>query len=243
MKIDGRCFLVTTLLTCTIATRSFAGVAPYVRLDFGGSGFRMTEANTFIKQSETSLKSAGYPAAFQKVGTAFGPSASVGLWLFRGFRLGGTYSYLRSTRNNRVHVPGQLFYADDLVFKMTELGGEAAVRVARLGGLTVGANVANGRGELIEGFSVQDPYSLYTQDATAHRSKMTYGGFIGFDQTSLAGVAGFVRVGFQYRDIGKMPSHLSISDGTTSWQATGTTIPLNYTGVYFKAGVGYDLGH
>jgi hypothetical protein len=140
-------------------------------------------------------------------------------------------------------VPGYVFYADDLEFRMTEIGAEAAVRITRLGGLTFGGSVARGEAEMIEGFTVEDGFSQYYQDANAQSTKATYGAFIGFDQTNPAGLAGFVRAGFQYRDMGPMPSQLTISDGTNTTQSTGTSIPLDYSGVYFKVGIGFDLMH
>ena len=146
-------------------------------------------------------------------------------------------------RINHLHVPGQLFYADDLDFRMTEVGGEAAVRFTRLLGFTLGANVAKGRSQLIEGYSAEDASGQLYQDATANGSKTTYGAFLGFDQTNPSGIAGFIRAGFQYRNMGSLPSQLVISDGTTTTQATGNTIPLDYGGFYLKLGIGYDLGH
>jgi hypothetical protein len=243
MKIRGLSVLASFLLTCALAAPAVAGLSPYVRLDYGGSQLRMTDGNNLIHENEASLQEAGYPAAFEKIGSGYGPSASVGLWLFPAFRLGATYSYLRAVRNNQVHVPGALFYADDVDFRVTEIGGEAALRMKRLLGLTVGASVARGRAEMIEGYSVADAYGQFYQDATANRTKTTYGAFVGLDQTNPAGVAGFVRLGFQYRDMGRMPSQLTISDGVNTAQATGNTIWLDYSGIYFKVGVGYDFVH
>jgi hypothetical protein len=240
MKIHNLSLLAVVLVTCALAAPAVAGLSPYVRLDYGGNQLRMTDANHLILDTEALLKANGFPAQFHKVGTGYGPGGSVGLWIFPGFRLGATGAYLRTTQHNRVHVPGQLFYADDVDLRMTEFGGEAAVRIRRLAGLTLGGNVARGRAELIEGYSVEDPFSQFYQDAKAHRDITTYGAFVGIDQTNTAGVAGFIRAGFQFRDAGRMTSQLSVSDGTNTVQATGTTIPLDYSGFYVKVGIGYD---
>ncbi len=243
MRFRGQLALASALLACVIAMPAEAGIVPYVRLDYGSNQLQMHEGNNLIEQAEASFKAQGLPAEFRKVGAGLGPSGSVGLWLFPGFRIGATYSYLRSVRTNHLHVPGQLFYADDLDFRMTEVGGEAAVRFTRLLGFTLGANVAKGRSQLIEGYSAEDASGQLYQDATANGSKTTYGAFLGFDQTNPSGVAGFIRAGFQYRNMGSLPSQLVISDGTTTTQATGNTIPLDYGGFYLKLGIGYDLGH
>ena len=243
MRFRGRLALATTLLTCAAAVPAGAGIAPYVRLDYGGNQLQMREGNKLIEQAEASFKAQGLSATFRKIGAGMGPSGSVGLWLFPGFRVGATYSYLRSVRTNHLHVPGQLFYADDLDFRMTEVGGEAAVRFTRLLGFTLGADVAKGRAELIEGYSAEDFSGQLYLDATAHGTKTTYGAYVGFDQTNPSGVAGFIRAGFRYRDMGSLPSQLTISDGTNTTQATGKTVPLDYGGFYVKLGIGYDLGH
>jgi hypothetical protein len=138
-------------------------------------------------------------------------------------------------------VPGQLFYADDLDFRMTEIGAEAAVRIVPLAGFTVGANIAQGRAQMIEGYSFEDASGQLYEDATAGAVKTTYGAFVGIDQTNPAGLAGYIRVGFQYRNVGSMPSQVTLSDGTNSVQTTGNTIPLDYSGYYVKVGIGYDL--
>jgi len=124
---------------------------------------------------------------------------------------------------------------------MTEIGVEAAARLVRLGGLTVGASMARGRAELIEGLSREDASGQFNQDATAHRTRTTCGAFVGLDQTNSDGLAGFIRAGFQYRDMGHMPSRLTLFDGTNTTQTTGNTAWLDYSGFYVKVGVGYDL--
>ncbi len=241
MKTRDLLVLTSLLMVCALAAPAVAGIAPYVRLDYGGNGLRMTDQNISIRETEAALVEAGYPAAFQTVGLGYGPTASVGLWILPGFRVGATYSYLRAVRNLVLHVPDEIFYADDLDFRMTEIGAEAAVRFSRLQGLTVGVNVAQGRGELIEGYALEDAFGAFYMDVTAHRTRMTGGAFVGIDQTNLAGVAGFIRAGFQYRDMGRMPGEATLSDGTTTVQTTGRTTWLDYSGFYVRVGVGYDL--
>ena len=243
MKSRGRLSLVGLALSCVVAAPAVAGIAPYVRVDFGGSQFRMTDGNSRIRETETAFKTAGYTVDFHEVGTGYGSGAAAGLWLLPGFRVGATYSLLKSSLENYVHVPGDVFFADELQFRMSEIGAEAAVRIRSLAGLTLGANVARGRAELVEAYTVEDYYasSFYYQDGTGNRTVTTYGGYVGLDQTNPAGVVGFIRAGFQYRDVGRMPFHMVVSDGVTSSPVDGETIWLDYSGFYVKAGVGFDL--
>ncbi len=71
----------------------------------------------------------------------------------------------------------------------------------------------------------------------------TYGGYLGFERTNGRGVAGYIRAGYQVREVGRLPSKLTQSDGYTTVEATGNTIDLDYSGFYFKVGIGYDLAH
>jgi hypothetical protein len=244
MKNRDLSMLASILMTCALAAPVLAGVGPYVRLDYGGNELRMTGQNSVIRESEALHRAAGYPAAFQAIGTGYGPGVSVGMWMLPGFRVGATYSYLRAVRINRLGVADEISYSDKLDIRMNEVGAEAAVRIKRLAGLTLGASVAQGWAEMIEDLNVEDPHGLFYLDATSRRTQMTYGGFVGIDQTNAAGVAGFIRAGFQYRDMGHMPTDLTFSDGTTSVQETDRRMAeLDYSGFYVKVGVGYDLVH
>ncbi len=249
MRIRGLPVLAAVLLTCALAAPASAALSPYVRLDYGGTQLRMTDGNNLIRDNEAAYRAAGLPADFNTIGSSYGPSGAVGLWVLPGLRVGATYAYGRSVRHNRLHVPGVVWDASDLDFRMTEIGGEAAVRFRRLAGLTFGATVAQGRAEMIEGYAFEDftgwpdNFYQYYQDDVAKKTRITYGGYIGLDQTNEQGVAGFIRAGFVYRDMGHMPTDLTISDGTNTVQATGQTIWLDYSGFYVKAGIGYDLVH
>ena len=238
MKIRGRLVLASFLMTCVLVTPAAAGGAPYIRLDYGGNQLRMTDHNIRIRNAEVAFKAEGYPAELATIGSSYGPGVSVGLWILPGFRFGATYSYLRAVRNNCFDVPGEISYADDLDFRKNEVGAEAAVRFKRLAGLTVGVNVAQGRAEMTERYSREDADGLDSWDVIAHRTKPSFGAFVGIDQTNAAGVAGFIRAGFQYCDMGQMPSQKTLPDGT---QTTGTTIWTDYSGFYVRAGFGYDL--
>jgi hypothetical protein len=242
MNIRGLTVLASILMTCGLATPASAGVSPYVRFDYGGSQFRMTDANNLIRENEAAFRESGHPVEFDGIGAAYGPGVSAGLWLTDAFRLGATCSYLRAVRNNEFEVPANYSYVHEVDLRMTEIGVEAAVRMKGLAGLTVGANVAQGRGELIEGVT-ENSYGFayaYTK-AKAHKTKTTYGAFVGFDQTNSSGVAGFIRAGFQYRDLGHMSSEVSLTDGIDTVYGTDRTIWLDYSGFYVKVGFGYDL--
>jgi len=246
MKTRSRLVLASLLMTCVLATPAAAGVAPYVRLDYGGSQFRMTDLNNGIEDDNAELLDAGLPAMFEKVGSGYGPGASVGVWLTPGLRLGATYSYLRAVRINSLDLadPDVFAYDDELDLRMTEIGVEAAVRFKRLWGLTLGASVAQGRGEIIERLTVDqtvDVLDYYRLDGNAHRTKTTFGAFVGIDQTNDAGVAGYIQAGFQYRDFGRLSGEVTETDGVDVVRSTSRTVWLDYSGFYAKIGIGYDL--
>ncbi len=237
--------LCACLLLCGSVATAAAGVSPYVRADFGGQQLRMTDANLFVSNLERDFTTAGFSPDFHKVGMGNGPSVSAGLWLLPGFRVGATYSYDLTQVNNYVHEPGVLWYADEAQFRMTEIGGEAAVRVQRWAGLTLGARVAQGTARLAEGYAWEDYAGgtvLYS-DGVGTKTKTTYGGWIGLDQTNAAGVAGYVRLGWQYRDMGRITSHIRSTDDVTTWEGDAESVWLDFSGFYFRVGVGYDLVH
>jgi hypothetical protein len=184
----------------------------------------------------------GWPAEFEEVGAAYGPGASAGLWLFPGFRVGATFSYMRAVLNNGFDVPDQLLYVHEADLRVTEIGVEAAVRFERLMGLTLGGNVGRGRGELIEGLTVRDPFDRLYQTSEANKTKTTYGGFIGLEQANDAGVVGYIFAGFQYRDMGRMDSENTLTNGVDTVRWKDKTVWLDYSGYYVKAGIGYDFG-
>jgi hypothetical protein len=222
------------------AVPAMAGISPYVRTDFSGTGLRMTDGNKVIMDDQAALQAAGLPAHFSKVGTGYGPGLAAGVWLTPSLRVGATYSYHKSVNHNLVDVPGTIFYAHDLDFRMREIGAEAAWRFQRFGGLIVGANVAQGRAQMIERVTDEEIGGSLYLDSSAEHTKPTYGGWVGIDQTNAGGVAGYVRLGFQYRDMGRMPSAWTLSDGVNSVSGTAKTIWLDYTGIYFNVGVGFD---
>lgn len=223
-----------------LATSASAGISPYARLAYGGNQLKMSDVNGSIASDETAFRSVGVQADLDRVGLASGLEASAGLWLFPAFRVGASWATQKSVTRNRVHAPG-LFYGDDLEFRMKEIGAEAMIRVARLGGLSLGGQVAQGRAEFIEGFTVEDYSQQFYLDATGDYTKTTYAAFIGFEQTNTAGVAGSVRAGYHFRNMGRMPSQGTISDGVTSTPATGSTIPMDYSGFFLTVGIGFDL--
>jgi hypothetical protein len=243
MKIRDLSVLASLLITCAIATPVLGGVDPYVRVDYGQN--QLWNTSIEVENREAAFQASGYPATFERVGFGYGPGVSAGVWILPEVRVGITYSYLRAARGNGLYVPG-LSYPNEFDFRMNEVGAEAATRFNQLAGLTVGANVALGWAEMLGRFPAEDAGRLGYVDLTANRTRPTCGVFVGIDQTNpagtnLAGIAGFVRVGFQYRDMGRMPSHLTWSDGTERVKTTGETGWTDYSGLYVKVGIGYDL--
>jgi hypothetical protein len=238
MKIRDLSVLASLLMACAIATPVLGGVDPYVRVDYGQNG--LWNANVDVRNREAAFRADGYPATFETVGFGYGPGVSAGVWILPEVRLGVTYSYLRAARGNGLYEPG-FIYPNESDSRMNEVGAEAAARFKKLAGLMVGANVALGWAEMRGRFPAEDADRLGYVDLTAHRTRPTCGVFVGIDQTNLAGIAGFIRAGFQYRDMGEMPSQLTWSDGTDTVKTTGKTGWTDYSGLFVKVGFGYDL--
>ncbi len=247
MSIRCHPALVSLLLVCALTAPAAARVSPFVRLDFGGGDLRMTDVDKSITANQTELQAAGYPARFQKAGSAYGPSAAAGVWLTPAVRVGATYSYQKARHSNQLlSTDPAIYYVQNLDMRMSEVGVEAAVRFDRLQGLILGVNVAQGRAEASEDRSTEGLItehldgSMLDVSMTAKRTKPTYGAFIGIDQTNVDGVAGYIRAGFQYRDMGHMPGSSSTFNGVTTTPGTGDTVWMDFSGFYLKVGVGFD---
>ena len=235
---------LVTIALCLAASAASARIGPYARVSFGGDQLRMGAGNALLREVKTSFESQGLSADFHNIHVASGPSASAGLWLLPGFRVGAIYAAGHSYTENRLHVPGNLFYAEDLDFRTEEVGAEAAITVNRWKGFTLGGHVAQSHAKMVEGHTEQDftggAGDLF-QDATAEKTKITYGAYVGVEQHNENGIVGFLRAGYQFRDMGSMPSKLLISDGFSSVSATSTTIDLDFSGFYMRLGVGVDF--
>jgi len=224
-----------------LAPPASAWLDPYVRVAYGASQLKMSEVNANIDRVEASIQEAGYPASFRPVPVSYGPHASAGLWLFPGLRVGATYTYQRSYGVNRVHVPGSFFYEDDLDFRMRELGIEAAIRVPGLPGFMVGGEVARADAKMIEGVGADDAGGPFALDVTATGGGTTYNAYVGFEQTNSAHVAGFIRLGYRVRDMGRLPATGTTWDGVNTTPVSTQTAQLDYSGVYITMGMGFDL--
>jgi hypothetical protein len=80
-------------------------------------------------------------------------------------------------------------------------------------------------------------------DVTASKTHLTYGAFIGLDQTNTAGFSGWILAGFKLRDMGRMPLVGVSNDGAITTPVSGQTSWLDYSGFYLKIGSGFDWGH
>lgn len=233
---------VLALAVLSNAPAASARITPFFRAEYSGAQLKMEEGNQIIDGNADAMRAMGFRPVFQHVRPAYGPSASAGFWLTPSIRIGATASYQRSVTENHMHVPGAYFFAQDLDFRVTEFGGEAALRVKKWAGFHVGGSIARCRARLIEGYTEQSGFGDYFEDSVAERTKTVYGTFIGIEQTEPTGVAGYLRLGYQFRNMGSMPSALTISDGVTTTYATGQSVPLDYSGWYAKAGFGFDIG-
>lgn len=240
MTVRGRSAFVALLLSCAVALPAFAGVSPYVRLDYGASKLDLPSVDQQVRDEEDLfLYGAGLWVDFDDPSKAFGPSGSAGLWLFPGFRVGASWSDSRSKVNNPVELSG-FTYKDEFFFRMKDIGGEAAFRIPRLGGLTFGGSIARTKAYMSEQYTLLNVHGSYYETELAEVTGRTYGGFVGFDQTNASGVAGYVRVGYQHRDLGSVPTTVTVIDNGTTTTSAGAPFNFDYSGYYVKAGVGFD---
>jgi hypothetical protein len=232
--------LAQICLAGSIASPAHAFLDPYVRVGFGGNQVRMTEANNAIETAVDWARTGGLPVTPGKVGAGYGPAASAGLWLVPFLRVGATYAHQRSKVPHEYTQPGFL-YADHYEFSMQEIGLEAAVRIPRLAGFTFGGNVAEGRAEMTESFALENVHGLYYEDVVAERSCRTYAAFVAFDQTAENGLAGFLQVGYHWREVGPMSGYHEIDDNGTVTRTSVETVPTDYSGWSVRVGAGFDL--
>lgn len=239
-----RSSIVILLLSLPLlAQAATAGVSPHVRVGFCSNRLRLTDLNNNIMLDQADIRAGGLPADFYRVGNGYGPEVSAGLWLLPAFRVGATYSFQKATRENYVHVPGELFYDDVLTLRVKQIGGEAAIRFARLRGLSVGAEITQARAQINESYSVETYGWQNYEEAEGHRTQTSYGAYLGLDQVNPHGVAGFVRAGYRFRDIGHMPLQGTTSDGSTTVAASGPSVWMDYSGFYLTVGSGFDWKH
>jgi hypothetical protein len=239
--IRARQFLTAwLLLTCLNAAPAHAYLNPYVRLGFGGNQQLMHDVNDAIAADVGWASAGGVPVSAHSVGPGYGPAVSAGLWIVPFLRVGATYGQQRASVNHEYRDTGFLF-VDDYKFRMKEYGLESAVRIPALAGFTLGGSTAESRGEAEEDFALENVHGNYYETFIAHRKVRTYAVFFGFDQTAPNGVAGFLQVGYHWRDLGSMPGEYQISDNGTNSVDVGQTVPVDYSGWSVRLGAGFDL--
>ena len=237
-----RLVALVLIIVAASSTPALAGVSPYIRFALDGNRLDMSDFNANIHRDEVAIQQAGYPAAFSPVGQGVGFNGALGLWILPGFRIGAIASREHARRDNRLHVPGEYFYDNDLSFYLDEVGGEATLRISRLRGLCLGGQVAQARVRGTLAFSEEWLGGQYYVDASASGKATTYRAFIGIDQTNNTGVAGFLHLGYRFASVGRLPSQGVESDGYTSTAFTSQTVRFDYSGLYVSCGVGFDFG-
>lgn len=232
---------VAVVVSCVFTSPATAGLSPYLCVDWGASQLRMSETNADIAEAREVFERAAVPATYDDIGVAWGPGVSAGLRLFPALRIGATWASGRSVRHNGAYQPGAFLYLDDYEFRTTEIGGEAALRIASLRGFAVGGHVGRTRAEVKETHVADDAHGYYEEHQTGDRTTTTWGAWLGFDQTNEYGLVGFVRVGWQARDVGAVPTRVRTFDGFGETVTDGTSMPLDFSGVYVKVGTGFEL--
>lgn len=246
MKTARMLALALVATTGFTASPADAFLDPYLRVGFGGNGVKMDDANAAIHAAVEPARLAGLPVSPSKVGAGYGPSISAGLWLVPGFRVGATYAQQKSRVPHEYYDPPHpgysgYLYRDNYEFAMRELGFEAAVRIPQLAGFTFGGGGAEAKAELTESFALENVHGLYYETLAASRTIRTYNVFFGFDQTMSKGLAGFLQVGYHWRDAGQLPGVLEIDDNGTVTRLDVDTVPADFSGWSVRVGAGYDL--
>jgi hypothetical protein len=235
--------VVAALVAATSPTE--AGIRPYVRAAFIGNQLQVDNLNENIAADEQAFRDAtGYPVELQRVGAAFGPDVSAGVWLARWLRVGATYVAQKESAEDDFwinHETTGYHYVDDLDLQIVEVGGEVMVRWERLMGLSFGGQAASGRARISESLDESDFWSEYHLRGSGERTRLTWATFVGFDQTNVKGIAGYVRAGYRFRDYGAMPARVTEWDASTTVTYETETIPLDYSGFFVSLGVGYDF--
>ena len=238
-------FLSLAVATLGVASPASARIRPYVRAAYSGNELRVDNINANIAADEQAFRNGtGYPIELERVGRAVGPDLSAGLWLASWVRIGATYASHRETVLNDLWINHQTtgyHYVDDLEFQTEEVGGEIVLRVKRLAGLSFGGQAASTRGRFSQSFSESDFWSEYHLRGSGERTRVTWAAFAGIDQTNEHGVAGYLRVGYRFRDFGPMPARVTEWDATTSNTWDTTTVPLDYSGFFASVGIGLDF--
>ena len=232
--------LALAALSCITASTAHAYLNPYVRAGFGGHGVKMTDANAAIETAVDWARTGGLPVSPSKVGAGYGPSMSAGIWLVPGFRVGATYAQQKSKVPHEYTQPGFL-YEDNYEFTMRELGLEAAIRVPQLAGFTFGGGAADASAEMAEAFALENVHGLYYETLAASRTIRTYSMFFGFDQTMSKGIAGYLQIGYHWRDAGRLQGVHEIDDNGTITRTSVETVPADFSGWSVRVGAGYDL--
>lgn len=240
MKVARMLSLAFLALGCFIPSTAHAWLDPYVRVGLGGHQAKMADANAAIDASVSPAQAAGLPVSPRSVGPGYGPSVSAGLWLVPGLRVGATYATQRSKVPNEYRQTDYL-YQDDFQFDLEEYGIEAAVRIPRLAGFSFGGQVAQAKATFTEHFALENVHGNYYEDISAERRDHTYAVFMGFDQTTESGLAGFLQVGYHWRDMGALPGVDVINDNGTITRVPGESVPMDYSGWSVRLGAGWDL--
>ena len=232
--------LLCLLLICTQASSAHAYLNPYVRLGFGGNQMKMSDMNDYIAADVGWATLGGVPVSAHVVGPGFGPDVSAGLWLVPFLRAGAIFSVERARVTHEYSQTGFL-YQDDYAFHMREVGLEAALRIPALGGVTFGGGAAQGFAEVNQTFVLNNIHGNYSQAFYSHHDCRTYKAFVGFDQTTSNGIAGYLQVGYQWRTVGDMPGSYLIDDNGTISTVPGQLAPADYSGWSVRLGCGYDV--
>lgn len=221
---------------------SAAAVRPYVRVGWGANQLRLTDLDASIQTGEEFFRSFNLPADFKGVGNGYGPQFAAGLRLLPALRVGATYSFVRATRENSFEATHVVF-EDIIVARSREVGAEAEFRFAALRGVGIGGEVAQSRVQYDEYYGLDDHGFPYQEASVGSRTLTTYGAYLSYEQTNANGVAGFVRVGFRHRPVGRITLNNVDSDGVYFDAYSSQSLWMDYSGLYMTMGTGFDFGH
>jgi hypothetical protein len=224
------------------APAAHAEFVPYLRATFGVSQLAMTALDAAMLAQQSAIRANGGRARFDEVGMVFGPELSAGVWLLPSLRVGTLFSWQH--RNMDHSSDGSLTYVDLYEIRTTDAGAELAFRLPRYSGLTIGGQIALTQGEVTNNYRITNASGSLHVSTRVQDAQTTWGVFIGLDQTDAQRrTAGYLRLGYRFRDFGAVPGTQSVNDGSGTVSGPVRSVPLDFSGWYASLGIAFDAPH
>jgi len=224
------------------ALPAHAEFVPYLRATFGVSQLAMTSLDAAMLAQQAAIRASGGRAKFDEVDMVLGPELSAGVWLLPSLRVGTLFAWQHRDMDHR--SDGALTYVDLYQIATTDAGAEVAFRMPRHSGFTIGGQIALTHGEVTNDYTVTNASGSVHVVTRVQDAQTTWGFFLGLDQTDAQKrTAGYVRLGYRFRDFGSVPGTQSITDGSGAVSTPVRSVPLDFSGWYASLGIAFDAPH